>query len=264
VSSIPKEAEPAASVHLRYAFAGSNAGQESGSAQVGVTIRKTQPGTYFCAIQFPPSGYCGLQELADGRRVAIFSIWDKSPNEGQGAKAVATGDGFQATTFGGEGEGCRILGAFDWRVDKTVLFQVFWRREDEGRSAFGTWRVDCWADHSYIGTIRFHAGPGAEKPVSGLLSFVEDFDRRLGTKGMNLERMAVFDQVKWPEQGALTKVTFTKVSTGLDASGVERTDAEAIPEHLEANNVGFLLRTGGGAASPGKPHDTVIWTSTDP
>ena len=40
-----------------------------------VTVEKTVPGSYFSVIGFS-CGYCGLQELYDGRRVAIFSVWD--------------------------------------------------------------------------------------------------------------------------------------------------------------------------------------------
>ena len=40
-----------------------------------VTVEKSVPGSYFAAICFS-CGYCGIQELYDGKKVAIFSVWD--------------------------------------------------------------------------------------------------------------------------------------------------------------------------------------------
>src|SRR5262245_20033109 len=40
-----------------------------------VTIDQSAPGTYFCVCAFN-MGYCGLQELANGKKVLLFSIWD--------------------------------------------------------------------------------------------------------------------------------------------------------------------------------------------
>ena len=40
-----------------------------------VTVEKSVPGSYFATIGFS-CGYCGIQELINGKKVAIFSVWD--------------------------------------------------------------------------------------------------------------------------------------------------------------------------------------------
>ena len=257
------ETKPATSVHLRYGFEHTTDGSDEGSAQVGLIVKHTYPGTYFCAIQFPPSGYCGLQELANGDKVAIFSVWDKGPKGSPGAQAMATGKGFEASDFGGEGEGCRILGPFDWDINEHVVFRVTWERELTQFSEFDSWQISCWANKSFIGAIRFHAGPNAEFPVRHLLSFVEDFDRRRGMKGMEHQRAAIFSLVEWPQLGELREVKFTKVENGLDSTGTDRTHAGVIPENAKSNSPQFVLSTGGVRSETVLLNNAVIWESQD-
>ena len=257
------DAKPATSVHLRYGFEHQRVSFVDGSAQVGLTVKDTYPGTYFCAIQFPPSGYCGLQELANGDKVAIFSVWDKGPKGSPGAQAMATGNGFQASTFGGEGEGCRILGPFDWDLNEHVVFRVTWERELNQFSEFGSWQISCWANKSFIGRIRFHAGPNAETPVQHLLSFVEDFDRQRGVIGMENQRTAIFSQVEWPQLGELCSVKFTRVEAGLDSAGIDRTRANAILVNSTLNTPQFILSTGGAKSENVLTNNAVIWEDRD-
>src|SRR5947199_6598223 len=40
-----------------------------------VTVAESPPGTYFCACGFS-HGYFGIQELANGDHVVLFSVWD--------------------------------------------------------------------------------------------------------------------------------------------------------------------------------------------
>ena len=257
------EAKPATSVHLRYKFERQTDNFVDGAAQVGLTVKQTYPGTYFCAIQFPPSGYCGLQELANGDKVAIFSVWDKGPKGSPGAQSLATGNGFQASAFGGEGEGCRILGPFDWEINECVVFRVTWEREVNQLSEFESWQISCWANKSFIGMIRFHAGPHAETPVQHLLSFVEDFDRQRGMKGMEQQRTAMFSQVEWPQLGELCAVKFTRVENGLDSTGTDRTHANAIQVNVKSYTPQFVLSTGGVRPKNMLANNAVIWENQD-
>jgi hypothetical protein len=222
-------------------------------------VMKTYPGTYFCAIQFPPSGYCGLQELANGSKVAIFSIWDKGPKGSPGAEALASGKGFVASKFGGEGEGCRILGPFDWSINEQVVFRVTWKQESNPKSTFGSWQINCWANDCFIGSIRFHAGPLARSPVVNLLSFVEDFDRQIGKNGIEHERMAFFSQVEWPQCGKLSEVKFTRVDNGLDSTGVDRTKSGVISVDDGTYPTSYILCTGGAKSEHLLSNGAVIW-----
>ena len=62
------------SVHLRY-----QAG-EAVAFYNEVTVEHSAPGTYFCACGWD-RGYFGVQELGNGKKVVIFSVWDSGQND---------------------------------------------------------------------------------------------------------------------------------------------------------------------------------------
>jgi len=253
-------AKPASSVYLRYFFGNENSQKDDGEASVTVTVEESHPSSFFCAIQFPPSGYCGVQELEDGRRVAIFSVWDKGPKGGLGAQAVRVGDGFQTSRFGGEGEGCKVMGNFDWLIGEPLIFTLKWKKEVESvNRKYSSWLIENWINDTFVSIIRFHSGPSANKPVESLLSFIEDFDRRIGKRGIYHERRANFGEIKWLESGLLKEVRFSYVKVGLDASGIDRIDSGCIPTGNTEKKVGFFLSTGGVASPKPKNEDEVIW-----
>src|SRR6218665_1783451 len=57
------------SVHLAYPGGAGDAFYNE------IRVEKSAPGTYFCVCGFS-SGYYGIQQLANGKRLLIFSIWD--------------------------------------------------------------------------------------------------------------------------------------------------------------------------------------------
>src|SRR5262245_50158821 len=59
------------SVHLHYP------GAEGQAFYNEVTVEQSAPGTYFCACGFH-RGYFGIQELSNGKKVVLFSVWDSS------------------------------------------------------------------------------------------------------------------------------------------------------------------------------------------
>ena len=253
-------AKPASSVYLRYLFGNENSHADDGEASVTLTVRKSHPSSFFCAIQFPPSGYCGVQELEDGRRVAIFSVWDKGPKGGAGAQAVRIGDGFHTSRFGGEGEGCKVMGDFDWEIGKPLIFTLMWRKEEElVDRKYSSWLIENWINDTFVSIIRFHSGPSVNKPVESLLSFIEDFDRRIGRRGIYQERRAYFKDVKWLERGMLNEVRFSYVKTGQDAFGVDRIDSGCICTGNTNQNLDFFLSTGGAPSPKPKNEDEAIW-----
>src|SRR5688572_24252891 len=52
-----------------------------------MTVEESVPGSYFMACGFH-RGYFGIQELGNGKKVVIFSVWD--PTTGDNPNAVAT------------------------------------------------------------------------------------------------------------------------------------------------------------------------------
>jgi hypothetical protein len=45
-----------------------------------VTVEHSAPGTYFCVCGWN-KGYFGIQELGNGKKVILFSVWDSSQND---------------------------------------------------------------------------------------------------------------------------------------------------------------------------------------
>src|SRR5476651_966759 len=74
----PEPPRAARSVHLQYPMPVGDLFYNE------VTVEQSTPGSYFMACGFQ-HGYFGIQELADGKKVVIFSVWDA---EDKNAKAA--------------------------------------------------------------------------------------------------------------------------------------------------------------------------------
>ncbi|MHC4331948.1 MAG: DUF3472 domain-containing protein, partial [Planctomycetota bacterium] len=90
-----------------------------------VTVQKSYPGSYFCVCGFR-HGYFGIQELWEGRKVVIFSVWDPgkqdNPNavpEDRRVKVLHEGDGVRVSRFGNEGTGGKSMFDYQWKVGET-------------------------------------------------------------------------------------------------------------------------------------------------
>src|SRR5687767_14843250 len=53
-----------------------------------LTVEQSVPGSYFMACGFQ-QGYFGIQELGDGRKVVLFSVWDPANSSDSAARADA-------------------------------------------------------------------------------------------------------------------------------------------------------------------------------
>ena len=85
-----------------------------------LTVEKSVPGSYFMACGFN-HGYFGLQELGNGKKLAIFSIWDpgkqddpKAVAEEQRVKLIHQDEKVRVGRFGGEGTGGQSFYDFEW------------------------------------------------------------------------------------------------------------------------------------------------------
>ncbi|MBN2474040.1 MAG: DUF3472 domain-containing protein [Pirellulales bacterium] len=206
-----------------------------------LTVEKSVPGSYFMACGFN-HGYFGIQELANRKKVVIFSVWD--PTKGDDPRAVAQdrrvevlykGDDVIARRFGGEGTGGQSFFDYDWQTGQTCRFLVE-ATVAEGKTAYAaffylpgpkTWK--------HLVTFRTHAGGDR---LQGLYSFIEDF-RRDG-KSADEARRAIFGN-GWVRDGdgewtPLTKARFTASGAAWEAK-----------ETIDAGVLGarFYLQTGG-------------------
>lgn len=220
------------SVHLQY----------QGPAAIAfyneVTVEQSAPGTYFCVCGFR-RGYFGLQELADGKKLLIFSIWDdydgNDPDavpEEHRVEELFKGEGVRTGRFGNEGTGGQSFLDYDWQVGERYRFLI---TADllETRTAYTAWffqpENEEWFKMATFSTIAHEFG------VRGCYSFVEDF-RRDGESATEVRRAAFHDgwicaaDDQWL---ALTRAQFT-----ADDSPYANIDAGADGER-------FYLQTGG-------------------
>ncbi len=231
-------AEPpraARSVHLGYPA------PDADAFHLEVVVDQSTAGTYFMACGWN-TGYFGIQELADGRRVALFSVWD--PTAGDDPAAVApedrvevlhAGPGVRIRRFGGEGTGGQCMTDFDWRPGQTNRFLVTATVQGNKTAYAG----HLWSPQTRTWThlVTFRTRTGGQ-PLRGLYSFVEDF-RRDGRSVHEVRRARFFNGWAKTTAGqwqALSRARFT-------ASGAEWESRDNIDAGLAEGQ--FYLATGG-------------------
>jgi hypothetical protein len=156
-------------------------------------------------------GYFGIQELRDGNKVAIFSVWD--PTKGDDPKAVKAeervevlheGAGVRIKRFGGEGTGGQCMTDFPWAIGETVRFLVRAEAQGPDKTAYSGWiydpRAGAWR---HLVTFRTRS---AGKLLRGLYSFVEDF-RRDTRSADEIRRAQFFNGWAKPAAGNWQPVT---------------------------------------------------------
>lgn len=164
----------ARSVHLLYAA------PEATAYYNEMTIQESVPGSYFMACGFT-RGYFGLQELGDGRKIALFSVWDpgdqNDPNRvaaDRRVEVLSHGSNVTVRRFGGEGTGGQSLLPFHWHRDLSYRFLVTARSEN-GKTTFRGQLFDPvttnWLEMATFRTLT--DGHALRDPHS----FVEDFRR---------------------------------------------------------------------------------------
>ena len=228
----PDAAVACRSVHLRFL------GPEGVAFYNELTIERSAPGTYFCACGFN-QGYYGLQELAGGKKVVIFSVWDPGkqddPNvvaEEQRVKLVYKDDAVRVGRFGNEGTGGQSFLDHDWKPGATYRFLVTAQLE-ENRTAFTAY---FWPpeERQWRQLVRFSTLAGGKR-LGGYYSFVEDFRRN--RVSATKERRAAFGN-GWVRDTAGQWVALTRARFTADGNPAENIDAG-----LDSSR--FFLATGG-------------------
>lgn len=202
-------------------------------------VDQSTPGSYFMACGWN-TGYFGIQELGNGKKVIIFSVWD--PTKGDDPNAVKLEErvevlfsdpAMRIRRFGGEGTGGQCIGDFDWKIGETNRFLVRAKVEGE-KTAYSGFVVQ---DGKWRKLVTFRVRTGG-RPLKGLYSFVEDFRRDY--KSAKEARRARFGEgwvkSKSGDWVALSRGRFT-------ASNAEWEAKETIDAGLEGD--WFFLQTGG-------------------
>lgn len=198
-----------------------------------VAVRETVPGTYFCVIGFH-RGYGGIQDLGDGRHVAIFSAWDpgdafdfaahpdKTPEEIR-TEVLALNPAAPRARFGGEGTGARCLYPFAWQVGQPVHFLLQGREAGAEQMEYRAWIKNGDANWELMAVYRTQADGG---PMQRLHGFVEDFRRDGETPQQR--RLAELGPT-WVQQDGQWRAVATARFTG-DSTPLDNVDSGALGE----------------------------------
>jgi hypothetical protein len=211
-----------------------------------VTVDQSADGTYFCVCGFS-KGYFGLQELASGKKVVIFSVWDPGKQDNPNAveqerrvKLLHQDEKVRVARFGNEGTGGQSFFDYDWKVGVTYRFLVTARPEGE-RTAYAAYfylpETKSWKHLVTFSTLAGGAG------LRGYYSFVEDF-RRNKVSATRVRQAHYGNGWVRTREGkwlALTQARFT-----ADANPVTNIDAGADGDR-------FFLTTGGDTQNKGTP-----------
>ena len=190
-------------------------------------------------------GYFGIQELAGGKKVVLFSVWD--PTRGDKAAAVPAeqrvevpyqGEGVEVKRFGGEGTGAQSFFPYDWKTGETCRFLVRSTVEGE-KTAYAAyfWPPGQKGGKGWKHLATFRTRTGGDG-LKGLYSFVEDFRR--DTRSAGEVRRASFGNGRARVKGKwqpLIEARFTASSSPTEAK--ETIDAAVADGR-------FYLQTGGG------------------
>jgi hypothetical protein len=206
------------SVHLQYPA------PEGVAFYNEVTVDQSAEGTYFMACGFD-KGYFGIQELAGGKKVVLFSVWDpgsqndpKSVAAGRQVKVVAQGEGVRVKRFGGEGTGAQSFLDYDWKVGQTYRFFIKATPEGDRTTYAAYFHPPDSKEWKHLATFSTLNG----KPMHGYYSFVEDFRRNRvsATKARRARFGNGWIQKPDGQWVALTRARFTADSnpvTNIDA-----------------------------------------------
>mgnify|MGYP001104599941 CR=1 FL=1 len=208
-----------------------------------VTIRKSAVGTYFMVCGWN-KGYFGLQELGNGRKLLIFSVWDSNQNdpkaveEDRRTKLLYKDEQVRVGRFGGEGTGGQSFFDYDWKVGETYRLMVS-ARIDGDRTAYTGWffvpETQQWKRLVTFSTVTGGADLG------GYYAFIEDFKRdKVSTTHA---RQAEFGGA-WIRTVAGAAEPVVKARFSADANPVLNINA-----HVEGDR--FVLATGGDVANTG-------------
>lgn len=223
------------SVHLGYKS------DPASWAYLEVIPKKSAPGTYFCALGFQ-QGYFGMQELSNGKKVIIFSVWDKArkghddrkPNEipeEERVGVIMIGDGVRVGRFGGEGTGSQSFYDYDWEIDKPVKFAVNAEVKGEFTVFRGYFYHEQKQEWQLMASFRGELGT----PLKGLYSFIEDFRRNF--ESAKISRVCEF-QNPW----VMVNDTWVPIRKAKFTGDVTpSTNIDAGP----SGKRGFFLATGG-------------------
>lgn len=211
-----------------------------------VTVESSADGTYFMACGFR-MGYFGIQELANGKKLVLFSVWDpgaqndpKTVKEEDRVKLLHKDDAVRVGRFGGEGTGGQSFFDHDWKVGETYRFFVTAKQDDKRTEFAAHFWIPDKKEWKHLVTF---STPTGGKVLSGYYSFIEDFRRnKISTTKV---RKALFGN-GWVQTADGQWVALTRARFTADRNPVTNIDAGLVGDR-------FSLATGGETKNDGTP-----------
>lgn len=163
------------SVHLGYPA------PEGVAFYTEMAVEKSADGTYFMAAGWS-KGYFGVQELASGKKLVLFSVWDptagddpKTVDPDKRVKVLHKDDAVRVQRFGGEGTGGQSFFDYEWKTGQTYRFLVTAKADGDARTAYsGYFFLPDKKEWKHL--VTFSTITKGER-LKGYYSFVEDFRR---------------------------------------------------------------------------------------
>jgi len=204
-----------------------------------MTVEKSADGTYFMAAGWS-KGYFGIQELANGKKLVLFSVWDptagddpKKVDPEKQVKMLHKDDAVRVKRFGGEGTGGQSFFDYEWKTGQTYRFLVTAKRDGDTRTAYsGYFYLPEKKEWKHL--VTFSTITKGEL-LKGYYSFVEDFRRN--KVSTTKERRASFGN-GWVKPAKGEWVPLDKARFTADSNPVLNIDAGAIDGR-------YFLVTGG-------------------
>ncbi len=198
-----------------------------------VTVRQSAPGTFFMVCGWN-TGYFGLQELGNGKKLLIFSVWDNArgddPNaveEDKRVKLLHQHREVRVGRFGGEGTGGQSFMDFPWEIGETYRFLVRCRPSGK-RTEYSGYFYDP-RDKAWIQLVTFSTLTGGQS-MRGFYSFIEDFKR--DGDSTRKERRAEFGNA-WLADADQQWQPLSTAKFTADANPVENIDAGRLEQGSE-------------------------------
>lgn len=235
------------SVHLSYPA------PEGVAFYTETTVEKSADGTYFMAAGWS-KGYFGIQELANGKKLVLFSVWDptaaddpKKVDEEKRVKMLHKDDDVRVKRFGGEGTGGQSFFDYEWKIGETYRFLVTAKPDGDDRTAYsGYFFVPEKKEWKHLVTFSTIT---KGTMLKGYYSFVEDFRRN--KVSTTKERRASFGN-GWVKPEKSDWIPLEKARFTADANPVLNIDAGATAGR-------YFLATGGDVENKSaKLRDTII------
>lgn len=144
-----------------------------------IKVERSAKGTYFMVCGWN-KGYFGIQELANGKKLILFSVWDSGQNDPKAVekekrvKLLHKDKDVRVGRFGGEGTGGQSFFDYDWKVGHTYQLMVQAKPNGNRTEYSGYFFVPETKKWKHLVTFSTITGG---VPLSGYYSFVEDFRR---------------------------------------------------------------------------------------